>query len=212
VIPPAGRRHHAARRCNGLACRQRFRCATPNARVGPSRWRIRRVTYALRNAIMTRHPPSRGIVFSTMLRRPSPIAAWSKVYYWPWRRSLMRWNALCRSEYAPVRAFVLMMASVFEGGSTLARRYYSTGSPISGRSIRHERPRRFVTRLMRYCAATLCRHRRGRTCRPFDRFIAGLGRRCYLRSDARMCSQRRMIAPPSRAPHPTAPDQRGRDT
>ncbi len=75
--------------------------------MGLSRWRIV-VAYALRNALLPVITIT-GIVFSTMLGANVLV---EKVFSWPGVASYAL-DALLASDYAPVQAFVLLMASIF---------------------------------------------------------------------------------------------------
>jgi peptide/nickel transport system permease protein len=75
--------------------------------MGLSRMRIT-VVYALRNAILPVITIT-GIVFSTMLGANVLV---EKVFSWPGVASYAL-DALLSSDYAPVQAFVLLMASIF---------------------------------------------------------------------------------------------------
>ena len=71
-------------------------------------WRHVVITYALRNAILPVITIA-GIVFSTMLGANVLV---EKVFSWPGVASYAL-DALLASDYAPVQAFVLLMASIF---------------------------------------------------------------------------------------------------
>ena len=75
--------------------------------MGLSRLRIV-VAYALRNALLPVITIT-GIVFSTMLGANVLV---EKVFSWPGVASYAL-DALLASDYAPVQAFVLLMASIF---------------------------------------------------------------------------------------------------
>ncbi len=75
--------------------------------VGLPRWRIV-VGYALRNALLPVLTIT-GIVFSTMLGANVLV---EKVFSWPGVASYAL-DALLASDYAPVQAFVLLMATIF---------------------------------------------------------------------------------------------------
>ncbi len=79
---------------------------TANA-MGLARWKVI-VTYALRNAVLPVITIT-GIVFSTMLGANVLV---EKVFSWPGVASYAL-DALLASDYAPVQAFVLLMALIF---------------------------------------------------------------------------------------------------
>jgi peptide/nickel transport system permease protein len=75
--------------------------------MGLARWKVI-VTYALRNAVLPVITIT-GIVFSTMLGANVLV---EKVFSWPGVASYAL-DALLASDYAPVQAFVLLMALIF---------------------------------------------------------------------------------------------------
>lgn len=95
---------------------------TANA-MGLRRWRIV-VGYALRNALLPVITIT-GIVFSTMLGANVLV---EKVFSWPGVASYAL-DALLASDYAPVQAFVLLMAVIFVGANMLIDVLYGLADP-----------------------------------------------------------------------------------
>ena len=93
------------------------------AAMGPPRRRII-VTYALRNAILPVITIT-GIVFSTMLGANVLV---EKVFSWPGVASYAL-DALLASDYAPVQAFVLLMALIFVAVNILIDILYGIADP-----------------------------------------------------------------------------------
>ena len=82
------------------------------------------VTYALRNAILPVITIT-GIVFSTMLGANVLV---EKVFSWPGVASYAL-DALLASDYAPVQAFVLLMALIFVAGNIIIDILYGIADP-----------------------------------------------------------------------------------
>ena len=82
------------------------------------------VAYALRNALLPVLTIT-GIVFSTMLGANVLV---EKVYSWPGVASYAL-DALLASDYAPVQAFVLLMAIIFVGVNVLIDILYGIADP-----------------------------------------------------------------------------------
>ncbi|MGI4801626.1 MAG: ABC transporter permease subunit, partial [Janthinobacterium lividum] len=82
------------------------------------------VTYALRNAILPVITIT-GIVFSTMLGANVLV---EKVFSWPGVASYAL-DALLASDYAPVQAFVLLMALIFVAVNILIDVLYGLADP-----------------------------------------------------------------------------------
>jgi len=95
---------------------------TANA-MGLSRWRII-VAYALRNALLPVLTIT-GIVFSTMLGANVLV---EKVFSWPGVASYAL-DALLAADYAPVQAFVLLMALIFVAVNVLIDILYGIADP-----------------------------------------------------------------------------------
>jgi peptide/nickel transport system permease protein len=95
---------------------------TANA-MGISRTRII-VAYALRNALLPVLTIT-GIVFSTMLGANVLV---EKVFSWPGVASYAL-DALLSADYAPVQAFVLLMATIFVGVNILIDILYGIADP-----------------------------------------------------------------------------------
>jgi peptide/nickel transport system permease protein len=95
---------------------------TANA-MGLGRMRII-VAYALRNALLPVLTIT-GIVFSTMLGANVLV---EKVFSWPGVASYAL-DALLAADYAPVQAFVLLMASIFVGVNVLIDILYGIADP-----------------------------------------------------------------------------------
>ena len=95
---------------------------TANA-MGVARTRII-VVYALRNALLPVLTIT-GIVFSTMLGANVLV---EKVFSWPGVASYAL-DALLSSDYAPVQAFVLLMALIFVGVNVLIDILYGIADP-----------------------------------------------------------------------------------
>jgi peptide/nickel transport system permease protein len=91
--------------------------------MGLPRWRVI-VTYALRNAILPVITIT-GIVFSTMLGANVLV---EKVFSWPGVASYAL-DALLASDYAPVQAFVLLMALIFVLVNVLIDILYGLADP-----------------------------------------------------------------------------------
>ena len=82
------------------------------------------VAYALRNALLPVITIT-GIVFSTMLGANVLV---EKVFSWPGIASYAL-DALLASDYAPVQAFVLLMASIFVIANILIDILYGLADP-----------------------------------------------------------------------------------
>lgn len=82
------------------------------------------VAYALRNALLPVITIT-GIVFSTMLGANVLV---EKVFSWPGVASYAL-DALLASDYAPVQAFVLLMASIFVGANIVIDILYGLADP-----------------------------------------------------------------------------------
>jgi peptide/nickel transport system permease protein len=95
---------------------------TANA-MGIGRMRII-VAYALRNALLPVLTIT-GIVFSTMLGANVLV---EKVFSWPGVASYAL-DALLAADYAPVQAFVLLMATIFVGVNILIDILYGITDP-----------------------------------------------------------------------------------
>ncbi len=91
--------------------------------VGLPAWRII-VAYALRNALLPVITIT-GIVFSTMLGANVLV---EKVFSWPGVASYAL-DALLAADYAPVQAFVLLMASIFIVANILIDVLYGLADP-----------------------------------------------------------------------------------
>ena len=91
--------------------------------MGLTRWRIV-VGYALRNALLPVLTIT-GVVFSTMLGANVLV---EKVYSWPGVASYAL-DALLASDYAPVQAFVLLMAAIFVMVNVLIDVLYGIADP-----------------------------------------------------------------------------------
>ena len=91
--------------------------------MGLTRWRIV-VGYALRNALLPVLTIT-GIVFSTMLGANVLV---EKVFSWPGIASYAL-DALLASDYAPVQAFVLLIAAIFVGVNVLIDILYGIADP-----------------------------------------------------------------------------------